>query len=130
MQELDVEVAEKVMGWVWIDVPKGYIVADGSVRNAEGKILVPPRLKDVQPIERGFHILHALVYPYSTEIEHSWTVVEKIGKRFALIAQESETIPAKAWFQKEGDESYPVSFGKSVSEAICLAALKVVNENK
>lgn len=60
---------------------------------------------------------------YSRNIEASWEVVEKIGARFSLIKENDKSTerPYKAWF-----EGYAVSYGETLPEAICLAALKTL----
>ena len=107
-RELDALIAEKVMG--------RENVRFGPANN----VSVMMAYDDYVYGPNSFPVPH-----YSTSIANAWAVVEKVGKRFCLITQESHTL-TKAWFQKDQNEGYPVSYGETPAHAICVAALRTL----
>lgn len=68
---------------------------------------------------------------FSSDLSSAFNIVEKIGKRFVLIAEDRNSNERcyKAYFMKNGEEGYPVSYSDSPAHVICLAALKVLQDN-
>ena len=121
--ELDALVAEKVMGWVWVD---GF----SSETNAPTKWLEPKNWNEMVPEGWGAHSVPD-VPKYSTDIWAAWEVVEKMRESMIAIGiAHSIQMPQKDWSylvtaqEPNKDEIFIVE--KSAPHAICLTALKAV----
>lgn len=115
-RDLDALIAEKVMGWTNEYLPDIY----GIYRS----VWYSPNRDDC---------FKKYVGPkWSTDIHAAWRIVEKLDKRFCLIKEDpnSNERPYKAWFQKDAEEGYSVSYGESAAHVICLAALKAIGIEK
>jgi hypothetical protein len=119
-RELDALIAEKIMG-LHLFKYRHYNIS--GYMNCE--VWVTDKKQALENIETIGNVAIDLK-SFSTSIEAAWQVVEKVGKRFCLIAQESENLKAKAWFLKDIDLGYPVSYGETAAHAICLAALRTL----
>lgn len=127
-RELDAVVAEKVMGWKRVVVPKDY---DGL--NA-GVTLLPTTSTDVGWAPKGAYQLWHFCPSYSFDIRAAWLIVEKLRERKEIYQVDC------AWLR--GANGYPDIYRsvvvmdglRSVTAdantaplAICLAALKAVD---
>lgn len=120
-RELDALIAEKVMGWTWNEFTAW---SPSGSRNAI----------------QFKNDLSWLPY-YSTDIAAAWEVVEKIKQRSSIVvihitnvsdADETEVeIYDKEENMKIGRSKDHTIFasGTSTPHAICLAALKIINNN-
>lgn len=118
-RELDAVVAEKVMGWKRVVVPKDY---DGL--NA-GVTLLSPTATAIEWAPKGAYQLWHFCPLYSTDIAAAWRVVEKLieptierhGSRWSVTCLR-EAPQDTRWIEVDADTA-PL--------AICLAALKAVD---
>jgi len=121
-RELDALIAEKIMG-LHLFKYRHYNIS--GYMNCE--VWVTDKKQALENIETIGNVAIDLK-SFSTSIEDAWAVVEKVGKRFCLITQEGPLRPnkTKAWFLKDIDLGYPVSYGETAAHAICLAALRTL----
>lgn len=140
-RELDALIAEKVMGFVIADVGCGSDVVTGEEKFKE-MIAVDECDKDTYlKAKVGENLKYFKEIPnYSTDISAAWEVVEKIKSwqiktewgrgQFILLDDQGEWIAG--WYPEGGPGDRSIEFSgtsESASHAICLAALKAV-ENK
>ena len=129
-RELDALVAEKVMGWRWVQVPKD---CDGL---NEGRCLAPVGLdeKNHQWTPKG-KISEYSGPRYSTDIAAAWEVVEKLCLSVCASAPGLGGKPASYWvgfadmsgrFLVADLNNPSVVCEETAPLAICLAALKAV----
>lgn len=122
-RELDALVAEHVMGWKRVDVPKDY---DGQ--NA-GVTLLPATPSSIGWDPKGAYALWHFCPYYSTDIAAAWLVVEKL-------VNEGKVFIVKGDGLRTGDyplkwtvlcDNQPRTDANTAPLAICLAALKAVS---
>jgi len=76
--ELDVMVAEKVMGWKWQEIPQHIHIVEGGVEK-DGKFLMPENSYfPPHEVGKGRLFYHSAVPAYSTVLKDAWQVVEKL----------------------------------------------------
>jgi hypothetical protein len=128
-RELDVLVAEKVMGARWIDYPwhngtiKKYLTDDGAAI---------PRGYDFEHLD-GTRIIDWNAWQFSTDISEAWELVEKLtpygGKVRFMIDRKTdspnEDIQWRAMFSDGVYWIYGESHAPTAELAICRSALKV-----
>lgn len=139
-RELDMEVAEKVMGWRW-----------WAAKNSEGvrrKFIEEPDWKpedtytplgieqcEVRPAEgeEPYSDAHRAVPRYSTSILDAWKLVERLRARFTNFNLHASNGWA-AGFWNVGGDGKEYGGGSATADtpalAICLAALKAVGAIK
>lgn len=115
-RELDALIAEKVMGWIRIDLPNPIRDLTWIWDRKEGCLYWESQECP----------------PYSTSIEAAWEIVEHMNAKELGFALDCDSTYAMAIFgagQYLGDDlSGPSAVGtESVPHAICLAALQMVN---
>lgn len=123
---LDALIAEKVMGFQRVPVPKD---CDGK---NEGETLVPPdfQLSSYEWTPRGFYQLWAFCPHYSARIESAWEVVEHLRRQGAKVSVQNRTPgPWAMWIcMRIGTDREQVTLerGETAALAICRAALAAV----
>jgi len=100
-RELDIAIAEKVMGLVVIVEDDGYAfyLDSGSSSVRADECLIPD---------------------YSTNIKNAWEVVEKIEEITSFYMHSSKTVVLHSFLNG------PMISGETTPHAVCLAALKAV----
>ena len=120
-RELDALVAEKMMGWKWAVTKENGIVpfrrlVDPDIDYSRIPDALLPDDKSLRILDRG--------YPhYSIFIDDAWPVVEKFDE-YDIYKDEHRVVCKVAM---KGD-MWSMAIADTVPEAICLAALKAVEQ--
>lgn len=126
MKSLDLLVAEHVLGWTWIDVPK-----DCNGEN-EGRCIAPPGFEPPSPFywpPKGAVSPTWFVRPWSSKIKWAWEVVEALHSKglYVSISKDPDRLnwDVRGWHDKTNDNRF-IAHAEDAPTAICLAALDAV----
>lgn len=130
-RELDALVAEKVMGWYYIDHP---YPENLWVEPGKRTTFFPPHFKWSMEEEKKMPgISNGISCPdYSTDIQAAWQVVEKLKENKDHLTKITIGTILSSWLVavEVDDKGYFMAHEHSAPHAICLAALKAVGHLK
>lgn len=112
-KELDALIAEKIMGWKFRKPTHGSCCT-------------------CQRCGRDYDTCNNAPCDFSADLAAAWSVVEKVNDNandvVIEVAGDGIIEVVMGWFDMEGWSHFQKAKGKSAPHAICLAALKAVNE--
>jgi hypothetical protein len=123
--ELDLLVAEHVLGWQWQVVPRHIHIVGEDALKFEGQdaiALMPPNaVFPPHEVGQGRLFYQAIVGAYSKDMEHTLKVIEHY-KHFRIESKDGQ-YTCQFPTSRRDRPGMSVSTGNTIPEAVCLAAL-------